>query len=492
MLNPVPVDRLILLNDSPVNPGGQFVLYWMIAFRRAHWNFSLERAAQWAQELRKPLLVLEALRCDYPWASERLHCFILEGMRNNRDQFANTAASYYPFVERSKGEGKGLMRVLATRASVVITDEYPAFFLPRMIRAAAKDLPVRMEAVDSNGLLPLASTDRVFKTAYSFRRFLQDTLPGQFPRFPKQYPLEGLSLPALSKFPSDIARRWPKAANDLLDVSPDAVGALPIDHRVKAGATQGGAVAAKARLEDFLGRNVHRYHIDRNHPDEEVGSGLSPYLHFGHISAHEIFSELTDSEGWSPERLSFKASGQRAGWWGMSEGAEAFLDQFITWRELGFNICSKRDDYDQFESLPDWALKELLAHKDDDRPYRYSAVEFESAKTHDPLWNAAQRQLLQEGVIHNYLRMLWGKKILEWSSSPQEALRIMIELNNKYALDGRDPNSYTGIFWVLGRYDRPFGPSRRVFGTIRYMSSASTMRKLKQIEYLHRYGDGER
>jgi len=490
-LNQVPADRIMLLNNSPVNPTGEFVLYWMIAFRRAHWNFSLERAANWVQELKKPLLVLEALRCDYPWANERLHCFIMEGMRNNQDQFRNTTACYYPFVERSKGEGKGLIEALTSRACVVITDEYPAFFLPRMMRAAAKSVHVRMEAVDSNGLLPLASTDKEFKTAYSFRRFLQETLPGQFDQFPKKYPLEGLSVPSLSQLPSDVAVRWPMAANDLLDISPNAIVALPVDHRVKAVATRGGAAAAKAILEDFLQRNVHRYHTDRNHPDEDVASGLSPYLHFGHISAHEIFIELTELEDWSPERLSFKPSGQRSGWWGMSEGAEAFLDQFITWRELGFNMCSKREDYDQFESLPDWALKELVAHKHDKRPYRYSLEEFEFAKTHDPLWNAAQRQLSQEGLIHNYLRMLWGKKILEWSSSPQDALRIMIELNNRYALDGRDPNSYTGIFWVLGRYDRPFGPSRRVFGKIRYMSSGNTRRKLKMIEYLHRYADGE-
>jgi deoxyribodipyrimidine photo-lyase len=357
--------------------------------------------------------------------------------------------------------------------------------LPRMIRAAAENLPVRMEAVDSNGLLPLTATDRVFKTAYSFRRFLQDKLPDQLDRFPQQDSLAGLSVPALPEVPADIARRWPMATKELLDVAPEAVGALPLDHRVRAVETHGGSVAAQAR------RKVHRYHIDRNHPDEEVASGLSPYLHFGHISAHEIFSELRDWEDWSPEDFSLKASGQRAGWWGMSEGAEAFLDQFITWRELGFNMCCRRDDYDQFESLPDWALNELLTHNHDDRPYVYSLEEFESAQTHDFLWNAAQRQLLQEGIIHNYLRMLWGKKILEWSSSPQEALRIMIELNNRYALDGRDPNSYTGIFWVLGRYDRPFGPARPVFGTIRYMSSGNTMRKLKLIDYLHRYGDRE-
>ena len=150
-------------------------------------------------------------------------------------------------------------------------------------------------------------------------------------------------------------------------------------------------------------------------------------------------------------------------------------------------MCSKRDDYDRFGSLPDWALKELRIHERDDRQHTYSLEEFESARTHDPLWNAAQRQLLLEGSIHNYLRMLWGKKILEWTPSPRKALEIMIELNNKYALDGRDPNSYTGISWVLGRYDRPFGPPRPVFGKIRYMSSSSTIRKIRLAEYTQRF-----
>jgi deoxyribodipyrimidine photo-lyase len=147
----------------------------------------------------------------------------------------------------------------------------------------------------------------------------------------------------------------------------------------------------------------------------------------------------------------------------------------------------KPDDYDRFSSLPGWALKEMERHASDLRPYLYSADDLENAKTHDPLWNAAQIQLVREGRMHNYLRMLWGKKILEWSPGPQEALQTMIHLNNAYALDGRDPNSYTGIFWILGRYDRPWGPARPIFGKIRYMSSENTRRKLKLKAYLQRY-----
>jgi deoxyribodipyrimidine photo-lyase len=163
------------------------------------------------------------------------------------------------------------------------------------------------------------------------------------------------------------------------------------------------------------------------------------------------------------------------------------LDQLITWRELGLNMCARREDYDRYESLPLWAQKTLSDHAHDRRPYKYTAEQFESGKTHDPLWNAAQMQLVREGRLHNYLRMLWGKKILEWSGSPPEALRIMIELNNKYGLDGRDPNSYSGIFWVLGRYDRPWGPERPIFGKIRYLSSENTARKIRVKNFIKKY-----
>jgi deoxyribodipyrimidine photo-lyase len=483
----VPSIRISEANNMPVNARGDFVLYWMTAFRRKNWNFSLQRAVEWAKELEKPLVILEALRCDYPWASDRLHTFILEGMRDNRRHFDETSVLYFPFVEARKGEGKGLLEKLGPYACVVIADDYPAFFLPRMVTAAARSLMVKLEVVDSNGLLPLRAMDQVFTTAFSFRRFLQKNLPEHLEQLPAEDPLAGVSLPPLATLPEAITVRWGPAAQGILNAFPECLNALPINHRVQTAPVQGGSEAARNTLRTFLKEKLHPYHMVRNHPDDDGASGLSPYLHFGHISVHQVVAELVEQEDWTPERLSIKATGKRVGWWGMSEGAEAFLDQLITWRELGFNMCFLRKDYDQFESLPGWVLKDLLDHAGDARPYRYSLAEFEAASTHDLLWNAAQTQLLQEGRMHNYLRMLWGKKILEWSPSPQDALAVMLELNNKYALDGRDPNSYTGIFWVLGRYDRPWFPQRPVFGKIRYMSSASTMRKVRVEEYLQHY-----
>jgi deoxyribodipyrimidine photo-lyase len=205
-----------------------------------------------------------------------------------------------------------------------------------------------------------------------------------------------------------------------------------------------------------------------------------------------VLHAVLRKEGWSPEDLSGRTSGSRTGWWGLSSPAEAFLDQLITWRELGFVFCLHREDYDRYESLPGWARETLQRHTRDRRSHIYGPEEFKDAKTHDPLWNAAQGQLLREGCVHNYLRMLWGKKILEWTATPRDALAIMIELNNRFALDGRDPNSYSGIFWILGRHDRAWGPERPIFGKIRYMSSQSTERKLRVKNYVRTYDPRQR
>jgi len=483
----VPDIRIQVLNASPVNGQGEFILYWMIAYRRVHWNFALQRAAQWARELGKPLVILEALRSGYPWASDRLHRFVLDGMADNARRLESRPVSYYLYVEPVLDAGKGLLVALAARACVVITDDFPAFMLPRMVGAAARQLPVRLEQVDSNGLLPLRVADRVFTTAYSFRRFLQQTLRWHLLEFPETDPLAGAGLPRLHGLPGEITERWPKAKDDMLSGGTRSLAGLPIDHSVPATETRGGSAAAEAVLQRFLDKRLTRYAEARNQPEEEVTSELSPYLHFGHVSAHQVFVELMTREGWSIGDLATVAKGSRRGWWGVSPSAEAFLDQLVTWRELGFNMCWQREDYDRFESLPQWAINTLSEHARDPRPYLYTLEELESGRTHDPLWNAAQMQLVREGRIHNYLRMLWGKKILEWTTSPQEALAVMIELNNKYALDGRDPNSYSGIFWVLGRYDRPWGPERPVFGKVRYMSSESAARKLRVADYISKY-----
>ena len=487
---PVPSDHIRACNDAPLRADADYVLYWMVAFRRTTWNFALDRAIEHARALGKPLVVFESLRAGYPWANDRHHTFVLQGMADNRAACAAAGIVYVDYVEPEHGAGRGLLEALAARAAVVVTDDFPAFFLPRMIASAASSLRVRLEAVDANGLMPLAATDRAFTTAFAFRAFLHKHLRPHFADFPDPGPFldsEGL---AGARLDPAIAQRWAISPAD--DASPAARAAqVAIDHSVAPVALQGGARAASRVLDVFLTTRLARYKDERGTPDEQVASGLSPYLHFGHIAIHEVFSELMRREGWTTRRLSEKGGGKREGWWNVSPAAESFLDEAITWRELGLVTCHHRPhDYDRYESLPEWAQKTLDAHASDEREYLYTLDQFARAGTHDPLWNAAQRQLVREGIIHNYLRMLWGKKILEWTSSPREALAVMIELNNRYALDGRDPNSYSGIFWVLGGYDRPWAPQRPVYGTIRYMSSANTAKKTSVKRYLKQYGSG--
>ena len=422
------MQRVTLHKAARVNGDGDYVLYWMMAYRRRHFNFALERAAFWATELRKPLLIIEPLACNYPWASHRIHAFVIDGMRDNQRNFGNSPATYIPVVETEPGHLRKIFKQLESRACLIVTDDYPAFEVPRWISAIVSSSRIAVEVVDSNGILPMREAPRLFKTAASFRRYMQNTTQAAVP-LPD--PLEGIELPKLRTVPF---------LQPTLTVPPTLDRTVGVVR-----GSRGGRSEAGRRLQAFLSGGGE-------------SSGLSPYLHFGHISSHEICRAIQRS-----------GRGDRT----------RFLDQLTTWRELGFNMCVMAENYDRYDSLPEWARRTLQKHSRDERPILYTLDQLENAATHDDVWNSAQASLLTEGHIQNRLRMLWGKKILEWSPSPEEALHRMIHLNNKYALDGRDPNSYNGIFWILGRYDRPWGPERPIFGLVRYMSSRNTARKLR-------------
>jgi deoxyribodipyrimidine photo-lyase len=476
------------MNQGPLEPSGKYVVYWMTSARRLGWNFGLQRAVDYSVALRKPLVILEALRCDYPGANDRLHQFVLDGMAVNQRQAARSAALYYPYVEPSRGHGRELITTLSSDACVVVTDWYPAFFLPRMIAAAAVRLRVRLEAVDSNGVVPLSEHGRAFTAARFYRAFVQRVLRDHVAQVPEAAPLDRLRRgPRLASLPRALSRRWPRASHRLLTSGVKALAALPIDHSIAPVAERGGSDAAARLLRAFIATKLAAYDVSRNNPDDEGTSRLSPYLHFGHVSAHEVFSSVMTHERWTTRRLGGKGGGKREGWWGVSPAAEAFLDQLVVWRELAFNGCEYVKDYTDYDSLPAWARTTLEAHQSDRRRHTYTIEQLEAAETDDLVWNAAQRQLVAEGWFHGYLRMLWGKKILEWSARPADALERMRSLMDRYALDGRDPNSYAGYAWVLGRYDRPW-PRRPIFGTVRYMSSASAKRKLKMKRFLEQYG----
>ena len=474
----VPEIRIRALNSRPVNAAGEFVLYWMTAFRRVTSNFALDRAVEHAVMLKKPLLIIEPVILTYPWANRRLHTFILEGMAENQRRMEDAAARYVPFVEAETGEVAALFADVSSRACAIVSDDWPCFFLPKVHTVLAKKTPTLMEAVDSNGLYPMHATERVFTTAHSFRTHLQKELAEHLRHFPNENPFEGVKLPMLKSAPKGTG---------LADI-PGTIAKLKIDQSVPPGKMAGGSHLAEKRMKLFVSEKLKDYPSARNEAEVDGTSALSPYLHFGHISTHQIFRAIVRAEKWSPDVLGKSIGGSKAGWWHLSAAAESFIDELVTWRELAFNMSSHHpEDYMSLSTLPAWAKESHRTHANDKRPILYARKELEEGRTHDPLWNATQMQMVRDGWFHNYLRMLWGKKIFEWSTSAQAALDTMEHLMNKYSLDGRDPCSYSGYLWVLGRYDRAWGPVRNVFGKVRYMTSDSTAKKMSVKNFIKKY-----
>lgn len=482
-LAPPPESRVHPRNAQPLRPSGRYVLYWMTAARRPGWNHALDQAVVLAQSLDRPLVVLEGLGLRYPFPSQRHHRFVLDGMAWNARAVQARGATHISHVARTPGDGRGLLHTLSAQACAVVTDRTATPFL-RRLGAAADRAPVQALAVDSVGLLPLSASGRAFPTAHGFRRHLQRTLPAHLAHAPHPDPLAVVQLPGNP---------------DLPDLSPWGVGigglpadldlaALPIDPAVGPVETEGGAGAAQACWRRFLDGRLGAYAEGRNHPDDDGASGLSPWLHHGHISPWQLLAELGAAHGWHPASLEAGGSGSRTGWWGLPPGPESFLDELVTWREVGQALAWHVPDAHTWGSLPAWARATLEAHQADPRPEVYDRATLERAGTDDPIWNAAQRQLVQTGRMHNYLRMLWGKKVLQWTADPREALQTLLYLNDKYALDGRDPNTLAGVGWIFGRFDRAWGPERPIFGKVRYMTSASTARKLRLKGYLQTWG----
>jgi len=469
-------------------PNGRYVLYWMQINRRLSYNYALDYAVAWANKLGLPLLIYEALGVQNRWGSDRFYHFMMEGVMETAAECKARGVAYFPYLEPEAGASKGLIDALASDAALVISDEYPVYIIKSLNRYLRAKSPVPFITVDSNGIIPLGVTEKAPYSAYTFRRVMQRHFVEAYSLPPKEDPLAELVNRADPLADWDGHARWPRGERFFGD--PDGfVASLPIDHSVGKLALKGTRAAGLEVMRTFIDRKLMAYGTDRSHPDLETASGLSPWLHFGKVSEYEVVKAALERQpkGWSIDAMR-PVAGQREGFFGGEASIESFMDEVITWREVGFHYCHHTPNYDKFESLPDWAIATLEEHAKDMRPIVYTYEQLENSQTHDPVWNAAQRQLREEGIIQNYLRMLWGKKILEWSPDPRTALDWMIELNNKWAIDGRDPNSYSGIFWCLGRFDRPWAPQRPIFGQIRYMSTDSTVKKLKLKQYLKRYG----
>jgi deoxyribodipyrimidine photo-lyase len=480
--------RVFSRNNHSPNTENDYVLYWMQTNRRFHYNYALEYAVGWANKLDKPLLIYEGLRCDYPWASDRFHHFIMEGMQENIGYAQKHHLNYYDNLEEHPGVGNELLYSLAENACTVIADEYPVFITKDVNGKMSQELNIPYITVDSNGLIPLGLTEKAPYNAYFFRKIMQKNFIDCYTHPPQKHPLQQLENQEKVILSEDFLDNYPPPEKYLKNRH-SFLSKLPINHEVGKTGLTGTRQAGLGKLGQFIQYGLPKYDDKRNDPDESATSGLSPWLHYGKISEYEIVDAVLDYQpkGWSLDNITFN-NGSTGGFFNGDPNIDSFLDEVITWREVGFHFAHHKPNYDQYESLPDWALETLEKHKNDPREYLYELEEFAQSKTHDEIWNAAQTQLREEGVMHNYLRMLWGKKVLEWTPNPETALAYLIELNNRYALDGRDPNSYSGIFWILGRFDRAW-QERPIYGKVRYMTSQSTRRKVKLKQYLDRYGN---
>lgn len=447
--------RVSQLNESAVRPDGKYVLYWSQMNRRVDSNHALVFAIEMANRLDVPVLFYEGLTCTYPWASDRFHTFVLEGVPETAKRLKKLGIGYVFYLRRRKEDANDIVYRLAADAAAVVTDDYPVFVAQAHNASVPGKIGVAMWAVDSSCVVPMACFEKREYAAYTIR--------------PKIQRLLGECLKPVRVVA--VKRRFRERAPEFhTEVTERKIGELvascEIDHTVEpVDGFEGGRVAAEQGLRRFLEERLRRYAADKNEPSRKATSDLSPYLHFGMISSLEV--ALAVKEYAEEHKLM----------------AGEFLEELIVRRELAFNFARFTKRVDSFDGLPSWASNTLAAHRKDKRDPVYSVEKLEAAVTGDDLWNATQKELLTRGKIHGYYRMYWGKKIIEWSRDPETALATMVRLNDRYALDGRDPNTYTNILWCFGLHDRPWG-ERPIFGTVRYMSRGGMDRKTDSASYI--------
>jgi photolyase PhrII len=426
----------------PGIPGstGDFVLYWMCTAVRTEENPALETACHVATALQKPLLVYHALSETYPFASDRHHMFILQGARDVQRQMDERGLSYVFHLEQH-GIRHDSLKLLADRASVVLTEDMPTAPARLFLHGLASRTTTPVVAVDTACVAPLLLQGRSYERAFQFRDATQRLYDERLHR----------PWPVCSQIPQQVSRntlQLPFAPIDLQQASlPALIADCRIDHSVGPVVdTVGGTAAGMARWQAFRQQGLKRYADRRNDPLLDGSSRMSAYLHYGMVSPLRIAREAAAVGG---------------------AGAEKYVEELLIWRELAYGFCFYRPDHDQWSALPGWARRTLEQHAGDRRPQLYSWEQLARGTTGEPLWNAAQQSLLVQGELHNNVRMTWGKALLSWTENPQQALQLLIDLNHRYALDGRDPASYGGILWCLGQFDRPFEPEQAVLGTVR-------------------------
>ncbi|MDD5596934.1 MAG: deoxyribodipyrimidine photo-lyase [Victivallaceae bacterium] len=438
-------ERLKVLNGGR-HSGGGYVLYWMQAAQRAEYNHALEFAVREANKANLPLLVCFGLTDKYPGANLRHYRFMLEGLKQTARSLEERGIS---FVVRKKSPEKLVVELAAGSALTV----FDAGYMPlqrKWRKEAAALLKTPVIQVESDVIVPVEKVSAKEEyAAYAIRAKINRAL---------NYFLRPLTAHDLK-----IRKSLDEESLDI-NRTEELLSSLDIDKDISVCENwhPGGAEEARKRLETFIAEKLPDYSGFRNDPAQDFQSGLSPYLHFGQISPLET-------------ALRVKA--------GEAGNAEDFLDELIIRRELAINFAFYNDSCRDYSSLPPWAKATLKEHADDRREYIYSLEELEKAATHDPYWNAAQTEMLRCGKMHGYMRMYWGKMLLQWSKTPEEAFQRAMFLNDKYELDGRDPNGCAGVAWCFGKHDRPW-PEHKITGKVRLMNQNGLKRKFDAEKYI--------
>ena len=452
---PVAPQRIRKLNSAGLRSDRTYVLYWSQMNRRVDSNQSLLYAAEIANRQNCPVLVYAGLTYAFEPANDRLHTFILEAVPETARRFQKAGIGYVFYLRRTHSSANDTLYQLAKNAAAVVTDDYPTFIARTHNAAVPRKVDAAYYAVDASCIVPMNEIPDRQYGAYTIRPRIHRLLP--------TYLTEADSLRVKRRFAGAVPEFHTEVTTANIK---QLVASCEIDHSIPpVDEFKGGSLAAQKLLENFLEHKLRRYASRRNEPSENATSQMSPYLHFGHISALEIALRVS---AYAKEHKLI---------------VDDYLEELIVRRELAFNYARFVENPGDLKNLPEWCLLNMKKHAQDKRDPVYSPEQFERAETHDDLWNACQREMLQRGKINGYYRMYWGKKIIEWSHTYQEAAQTMIDIHGRYALDGRDPNTYANIFWCFGLHDRPW-PERAIFGKMRFMSLEGMKRKTNTQAYI--------
>ncbi|MGM0417889.1 MAG: deoxyribodipyrimidine photo-lyase [Thermodesulfobacteriota bacterium] len=437
--------RVKALNSKEIIKG-DFVVYWMQHSQRTHCNHALEFSIDLANRLEKPLVVYFGAADFFPEANSRHYRFMFEGLKEVEAELEKRGIK---FAAEKKDPEKGIVG-FSKKASAVVTDRGYLKILKKWREYAAQNLSCILYQVESDLVVPVEEASlKEDYAAYTIRKKITSKID------------DFLVLPEKEKILKEFSCDLPEIEKlDFTDI-PKLLKKFSFEQNLSKADFKGGTSKALKLLDTFVNEKLPDYDEKRNNPCLDFTSNLSPYLHFGQISPLYIAYYVRQFPG---------------------NGTDSFLEELIVRRELAFNFVNYNNLYDSFDCLPDWAKNSLTLHKNDKRAYIYSIEEFENSDTHDRYWNAAQLEMVKTGKMHGYMRMYWGKKILEWSSSPEKAFQTALYLNNKYALDGRDPNSFAGVAWCFGKHDRAW-KEREIFGKVRYMNAKGLKRKFNADLY---------